>query len=311
MTLEVIGEVGFSCSFGSFDEAVLFDAYRFLLTFISRIAMAPPFASWLWIKDRIKYYQCRTRINTVIEQIVRQRLAEQESDDKPRHADLLSYLVSEDDDGCRLSYKYIFGNTRMFVFAGHDTTAAALAGTLWELAKHPSAQTKLQSEVDTVFKEDSTSPPSYKDGMQLKYLDAVVREGLRLHSPGAVGRTLVENITIHDAKGRPFTVPAGTGIYSFACIGHHYEEYFPNALEFRPERFMGSSAEDANKNWYPFSYGPRNCVGQPLAMAELKIILLHIMRRYTLRVNAEAVEPIDVLTLVAKPHQVLLDVERR
>jgi len=74
---------------------------------------------------------------------------------------------------------------------------------------------------------------------------------------------------------------------------------------------MGSSAEDANKNWYPFSYGPRNCVGQPLAMAELKIILLHIMRRYTLRVNAEAVEPIDVLTLVAKPHQVLLDVERR
>ena len=142
----------------------------------------------------------------------------------------------------------------------------------------------------------------------------MVKEALRLHASAGVGRSVVKDVTVKNGKGQAYTIPAGCYVYNFSIVGSHYDElYPPKAAEFRPERFLDEeTAADNLKNWYPFSYGPRNCVGQPLAQAELKTILVHVLHRYNLRVNAkQTVDPIPVLTLTVKPHQVLLDVERR
>ena len=373
MTLEVIGEVAFSCSFGSLEndtddnnQESLYEIYQFMLVLITRRSRAPPLLPWFWIRDQIRFRKCQTRLNETIEGIVRQRLDEHNrqqqqqrsttksattdaangTDDnkqqqqpvmqqkQPQHTDLLSHLLlsssscadnssDNDEDGYRLSYKYLFGNTRMFLFAGHDTTAGVLSGALWQLAKNPAVQQRLQDEIDQALFDgidnsmdaaNTAAPFTYKDVMQLKYLDAVVKEALRLHASAGVGRSVVKDVTVKNGKGQAYTIPAGSYVYNFSIVGSHYDElYPPKGAEFRPERFLDEeTAADNLKNWYPFSYGPRNCVGQPLAQAELKTILVHVLHRYNLRVNAkQTVDPIPVLTLTVKPHQVLLDVERR
>jgi cytochrome P450 len=79
-------------------------------------------------------------------------------DEKNKHQDLLSYLMIPDDQGQRLSYQYLFGNTRMFLFAGHDTTAAILSDAFWKLATHPQIQARLQAELDPLFDTTESSP---------------------------------------------------------------------------------------------------------------------------------------------------------
>jgi cytochrome P450 len=94
-------------------------------------------------------------------------------------------------------------------------------------------------------------------------------------------------------------------------FAHRLEKYYSDPLEFSPERFLGSESATNMKNWYPFSWGARNCVGQPLAIAELKTILAHILRQYKVSRNAQAIDPIPLMTLAIKPHTVLLDIEKR
>lgn len=334
VTLEMIGQVGFGCSFGGLsDSAVavgdggeskeesLYKMFRFMLTFMSRKLRSPPLVSLLWIKDRLKFRRYCRKIDSLIASIVDKRLSEAQTCDTNANADskqkerpdLLAYLLANDRQEQRMDYRYIFGNTRMFLLAGHDSTAGALAGSLWEIAKSQTVQARLRAELDAAMeKVDTSSSLPYRDLMQLRYLDAVVKEALRLHSPAGAARMAVEDTELISEDGkRRYLIPAGAKIFSFDTVGNVNDAYFPDARQFDPERFLDERATASMANWYPFSLGPRNCVGKPLAMAELKIFVAHILLRYSLRPAENAVEPISVSTIITKPHQVLLTIDRR
>lgn len=343
LTLDVLGEVAFSCSFGGLDqymkhssattataspqqgeeEESMYELYRHMLAMVARIARSPPLVPLFWIRDQIQYRRRQRRLDSFIHELIQQRMennygqtSKGYEDTLPpqqqqQHKDLLSFLMAEHDDGYRMPYKYIFGTTRMLVFAGHDTTAGALAGTMWQLAKHQHVQQRLQQEVDATFTKLGDKPPSYSDIMQMKYLDCVIKESLRLHAPAVVGRSVEKDVTVTNRHGQTFTIPQGTSLYVFPLVSSHFDEYYTDSLEFQPERFEDPQSY-ISQNWsYPFSFGPRNCVGQPLAVTELKVVIAQLLRRYTLKVNAHATEPIHVATLTVKPHQILLDVELR
>jgi len=282
LTLDVLGEVAFSCSFGGLDhycnndktnedeleptEESLYDLYRFMLTMLTRIAANPPFVSLFWIRDQIRYWRSQQRLNNLIHDMVRQRMTNEDEASSKDHndnnskmnnkKDLLSFLLAEHQDGYRLPYKYLFGTTRMFIFAGHDTTAGALAGILWQVAKHPQVQERLEKEVDEAFaaamstaqNDDQQQPPppasapNFKEIMQMKYLDAVVKESLRCHAPAAVGRTVVKDVSVTNRHGQSFVLPAGTSIYNFAMFSRQMmDEYYPEATNFQPERFLNET----------------------------------------------------------------------
>ena len=347
LTLDVLGEVAFSCSFGGLDQYIqrssastttasqqqqqqqsdesLYELYRHMLAMVTSMSRSPPLVPLLWIRDQIQYRRRQRRLDSFIHELVQQRMrsksgqsnkgyeniAQPQEKQQQQHKDLLSFLMAEHDEGYRMPYKYIFGTTRMFVFAGHDTAAGALAGALWQLAKHQRVQQRLQQEVDEVFTRLGAKPPSYSDMMQMKYLDCVIKESLRLHASAGIGRSVEKDVTVTNRHGQTFTIPRGTSIYILPVVTAQLDEYYTDPLEFRPERFEDPQSY-ISQNWsYPFSFGPRNCVGQPLAMTELKVIVTQLLRRYTLKVNTDAPEPIHVVTLTVKPHQVLLDLERR
>jgi cytochrome P450 family 4 subfamily F polypeptide 22 len=346
LTLEVLGNVAFSYPFGGLrayeeedaekekyeNDDSLFANYQALLTTIAKRLRSHPLASWMPTRENVQFRKHSRRLDSAIEKIVKDRLQKEiESEQQPvgstkeqrttTSKDLLSQLLLKDEDGIRLPFKYIHGNVRMFLFAGHDTTASSLAYALWELAKSPEIQQRLRQEVDQLFLE------SVPDGenlscmqlMQLRYLDAVVKETLRLHAPVGVARTAANDITLKKGD-ETFVIPKSASIYVFPRYTHISKEHWPDRPEeFVPDRFFDVDAASASSNrrngkspaYLPFSIGPRNCLGQNLANVELKSILAHVVRRYMLKPNEAALDPIPVFLLTIKPHSVLLDFERR
>ncbi|XP_065091256.1 cytochrome P450 4d1-like [Ochlerotatus camptorhynchus] len=167
-----------------------------------------------------------------------------------------------------------------FMFEGHDTTTSAICFLIGILAKHPDVQQKVYEEVQTVIGDDPTTPITLSKLNQLNYLDLVIKETLRLYpSVPIFGRKLLDN---HEINGTVF--PAGSNLVIFPYFMGRDPDYFDNPLEFRPERFaVETSADKANPYRYvPFSAGPRNCIGQKFAVAEIKSLISKTLRHYEL-----------------------------
>jgi len=160
------------------------------------------------------------------------------------------------------------------MFAGHDTTSVSTGFTLHFMATHPEIQQRLYEEImDVVGPEDNITPAHLKE---LRYLDACVKESLRKAAPVPfVGREASKDIVIDG-----YTVPAGTTFLLAFYSLHRDTKYFPDPETYKPERFL----EDRSWHAYaysPFSAGARNCIGQRWAVTLQKIILCHVLRRFS------------------------------
>ena len=116
------------------------------------------------------------------------------------------------------------------------------------------------NELNEVF-SDSDRPCTLEDASKLKYLEACIKEALRLYpSVPTIERTINEDVEVDG-----YQIPAGASISLVFYALHRNEDVFPDALKFKPERFMQQHEEgSAQKHPYayvPFSAGPRNCIG--------------------------------------------------
>lgn len=204
--------------------------------------------------------------------------------------DLLLERASGDSANLKLSDEDIREEVDTFMFEGHDTTAMALSWTLFLLGHYTNAQERLRQEVDQFFAEYSLDEQSAEielnDIKQLKYLDCVIKEALRLcPSVPFIGRQ-----TTSDFKIANHTVPAGSVIFVLIYQLHRNPDIFPNPELFDPDRFLPENVRGRHAFAYvPFSAGPRNCIGQKFAMAEMKTMLLHFLRNFTF----ESITPLD------------------
>ena len=117
------------------------------------------------------------------------------------------------------------------MLAGHETTSAALAWTLYELAKNPLIQEKVRAEINAVLYEGNELTWDTVEG--LKYLENVTKESLRLHPPANItARTLISDEIVGG-----YLIPKGTFITLPIYSLHHATQYWSNPEEFEPERF--------------------------------------------------------------------------
>ncbi|XP_055857581.1 cytochrome P450 4d2-like [Episyrphus balteatus] len=202
---------------------------------------------------------------------------------------LLDVLLQSTIDGKPLSNEDIREEVDTFMFEGHDTTTSAMSFTLFLISRHPEVQNKAFEEIRDVIGEDTTKSITLHDLNNLKYLECVIKEGLRLYPPvPLIGRRFQEDTEINGKK-----IPAGTdftiGIYVMLRDG----EYFPKPNDFIPERHLAeNTAEKSNPYAYiPFSAGPRNCIGQKFAILEMKSTISKILRNYELLPLGEHVRP--------------------
>ncbi|XP_050501561.1 cytochrome P450 4C1-like isoform X2 [Diabrotica virgifera virgifera] len=164
-----------------------------------------------------------------------------------------------------------------FMFEGHDTTSSAISFAIFALANHPEVQEKAFMEQKEMFGNFSDAKPTVSQFQDMKYLDLVIKETLRLYpSVPVLGRRLPE-----DMEYDGHLLPKGMNILLSTFAMHRCKEYFPEPLKFIPERF--EDAKLTNPYVYtPFSAGPRNCIGQKFAILEVKSTLSKILRNFEL-----------------------------
>ncbi|CAG2104891.1 unnamed protein product, partial [Medioppia subpectinata] len=176
-----------------------------------------------------------------------------------------------------LTENEILAQALIFFLAGYETTATTLTFCTYELALNPHIQQRLYKEI--VASVDSDGEISYEELAKLPFLDSVLSETLRLHSPAQrLARLASTDYKLGDTgitlyKGQMIEIP----IYGI----HHSEEYYPNPFQFNPDRFMPENRHNIIPYTYlPFGAGPRNCIGMRFALLEAKLALVHIIKKF-------------------------------
>ncbi|PBK69145.1 cytochrome P450 [Armillaria solidipes] len=162
------------------------------------------------------------------------------------------------------------------LIAGSDTTSNSTCAIIYYLARTPGVQQKLHKELDDHLESDVATAERVKN---LAYLQAVINEGLRLHSTVGIGLPRVAPEGGMTILGN--YIPGGTIISVPTYTIHRDPAVFGDDIEeFRPERWFECDSAGVSKAFSPFSVGPRACIGRNLANFELQIIIASILKRY-------------------------------
>ncbi|ELK28076.1 Cholesterol 24-hydroxylase [Myotis davidii] len=186
--------------------------------------------------------------------VQRRREALKRGEDVP--ADILTQILKAE-EGAQ-DDEVLLDNFVTFFIAGHETSANHLAFTVMELSRQPEILARLQAEVDEVI--GSKRHLDYEDLGRLQYLSQVLKESLRLYPPAWGTFRLLEEETLIDGV----RVPGNTPLLFSTYVMGRMDTYFEDPLTFNPDRF-GPKEPKPRFTYFPFSLGPRSCIGQQFA----------------------------------------------
>ncbi|KAF2868049.1 cytochrome P450 [Massariosphaeria phaeospora] len=190
-------------------------------------------------------------------------------------------------------------NLLVLLFAGHDTTASTVCYCYHMLSKHPEKLAKIREEFNNVFGQDVGAAAKLKQDPffinKCEYTLAVIKEVLRLWPPGSSGREGRKGYFVKD----PITgnmLPTENFLLWVPSIAMHRDPriWGDDAHEFKPERFLSENNHKLVPNAYrPFEKGPRNCIGQELALLEMKIVLATTVREFDIKAAYDELDTLD------------------
>lgn len=200
-----------------------------------------------------------------------------------RRLAFLDLMIETAKTGADLSDEEIKEEVDTIMFEGHDTTAAGSSFVLCLLGIHQDIQDKVYKEIYQIF-GDSKRKATFNDTMEMKYLERVIFETLRMYPPvPAIARKLTQEVNL---ASHNYLVPAGTTVVIGTYKLHRREDIYPNPDVFNPDNFLPERT--SNRHYYsyiPFSAGPRSCVGRKYAMLKLKVLLSTVLRNYRIVSN--------------------------
>jgi len=219
-----------------------------------------------------------------IDQLVYGEISERRAQGDLLSRDILSLLLSARDEADQpMTDAELRDELLTLVFAGYETTTAALSWALYWVHYLPEIREKLLSELRDF---SSVSDPSAI--ARLSYLTAVCKETLRLHpiALSAFARTVHKPFEVGGYQLEPGTI-VNVSIY----LAHHREAVYPQPKQFRPERFLAK--QFSPYEYLPFGGGSRRCIGAELAQFEMKLVLATILSRVQLRlISSHPLKPI-------------------
>jgi cytochrome P450 len=243
-------------------------------------------------QEKKKYLKKAAELRVIFTSIIRKR----QQSGEPKN-DLLDMLLNSkyEDTGEGMTEAQILDEALILIFAGHETTANALAWMLYAVANNDGVQQKIKTSImDNVVAES----------LQNDYIKAIINETMRLYPPAwIVERASVSN----DSFGR-FTYPKNMLMISFIYGLHHDKKFWPDAEKFYPERFVERPDLVKSKYFYPFGAGPRMCIGNNFAIAEMCFFVHQFFKQYTLTATNQIPKKIPLLTL--RPDAVRLKIEK-
>jgi cytochrome P450 len=217
-----------------------------------------------------------------VDQLLYGEIARRRKDeDLEERTDVLSLLLrARDEEGQPMSDEELRDELMTMLAAGHETTATALAFAFDLLLRHPAVLARLRDEL-TSDNDD--------------YLNAVVTESLRLRPViDAAERTLTKPRAIGG-----YELPAGIRVYPAIVLVQRREDLYPEADQFRPERFLDGETE--SYAWLPFGGGIRRCIGAALAQAEMAEVIRVVLTRTELEPARPEPDPVVLRGITLQP----------
>ena len=278
LSRETMGEI--STLFNSMQEFVIKDMNRPLrhLTYV------------FTHQDKINIRR-RDRMRAIMQDIIEQR----RKDFHP-YNDLLDMLLNAryEDTGEAMSDDQIIDEVLVLMLAGHETTANTLSWLLSMVAKKPQVMERLRVVAETT---------DIYDSVKNDYINAVINESMRLR-PAAF---MTDRMALSDDRVGQWVYPKNTVILSFFYGVHRSKDHWEEPDAFMPERFL----DDAGKlrkmpAFFPFGAGPRLCIGNNFAMAEMCFFLHAFFRHFT--ISSTGQEPVMRPLITLRPDKVVMNV---
>ncbi len=186
--------------------------------------------------------------------------------------------------------KFAISQIKLFLFSGHDTTSSSICYLFYVLSQYPSALHRVRAEHDEILGTNLNQTTSLIENdpsllNRLPHTLAVIKETLRLYPPVSSTRAGSPSFNVTDDKGRQLPTN-DLLVWAVSHAVHRDPAYWPQPDEFIPERWLVSVSDPLHPvkgAWRPFEHGPRNCIAQELAMMEMKIIMVMVLRRFEIR----------------------------
>ena len=192
--------------------------------------------------------------------------------------DRLEELKTELTKHGQVSEDQITAQGIIFFAAGFDTSANTLAALSYFLVSNPDVYDKVMQEL-TERLEDSEGKVSYETVSDMPYLEACIRETLRMSAPLARN----DRICNKDWEYKGIRIKKGTRIGIPIQVIHKNPDYWPEPELFKPERFLkANSSKIVPCSFLPFGQGPRACLGERFAMVEIKIAMARLLQEFKL-----------------------------
>jgi len=212
-------------------------------------------------------------------------------DDTGDYEDLFDLMINfENSSGEKLTKVQLRDEVASHYAGGTLTTAVVMAFGLRELAKSPRIIQNIRSEADRVLGSE-VMPTSQKEISEMTYVNKFISEVLRLYPALPNNERINSNKeTLTTKDGKRYTIAANSKFLLSPYYLQRNEDLFKKAEEFIPERFDESPPQF---NFQPFLSGPHNCIGQNLALLELRIFFAAMAKRYNFEI-IDDIHPLQV-----------------
>jgi cytochrome P450 len=238
-------------------------------------------------------HKAAVKIRSILSAIIAKRFAANERGETPPQ-DLLTGLMEAVDpvEGNRFTYEEIVDQVCMLFLAGHETSASALAWSLYLLSHSPEIQERMVREI---MGEVAERPFQHGETRKLRLVWNGFREALRLYPP--VGFFVREAADTHQIRDKE--VAKGCPVLISPWLIHRHRELWERPDEFDPDRFDTVEGKESSRCAYiPFSAGPRVCVGAAFAAQEAVLALASLLRRFRVTPDERHIpEPVGRVTI--------------
>jgi len=279
------------------------EALKTVMSLFGRITL--PFSEILLklpLPGSIRFFRAKARLDDTINRIIEERKRS-----KLNNGDLLSLLLQTQDDteGGGMSDQEIRDEALTLFLTAFDTTSLALTWTWFLLSQNPKAEAELHEELDKVLKGRI---PTVEDYLQLKFTRMVFEESMRIYPPiYIITRQALEDFTIGN-----YIVPGGTIVLMSPYLIHHDPRFHREPEKFNPySSSEGTGRQNARYEYFPFSIGPRSCIGQHYAWLEGVLVLATIAQFWRLNlVPGHSIELHQLINLRPK-YGMMMELQRR